>query len=273
MIDTHCHLDDKRFDGDRSAVMQRAQAAGVRHIVIPAVSPKNFVAVKQAAEAYPGGAYALGIHPLAIPEVSPVDLEHLQEAVALAMGDPRFVAIGEIGLDYYLSHLKTDEMAQKQEFFYQAQLKLARRYDLPVLVHIRRAQDRVLKYLRQVPDVRGVAHAFNGSEQQARGFIERGFYLGGGGAMTFTGSKRIRRLVSMLPIEHWVLETDAPDISPAWLHSHAPGEPPKRNEPAQVAGIAQVMAQLKEVSVEHIQAHTRMNAFALLPRLHALAHP
>src|SRR5690625_3113255 len=156
LIDTHCHLDDKRFDHDRSQVMQRAQAAGVRHIVIPAVSPKNFAAVKQAAEAYPGGAYALGIHPLAIPEVSPVDLEHLQEAVALAMGDPRFVAIGEIGLDYYLSHLKTDEMPQKQEFFSQEHLKLARRYDLPLWFNIRRARNGGLSTFGQCPVVRGV---------------------------------------------------------------------------------------------------------------------
>jgi len=270
LIDTHCHLDDKRFDADRPDVMQRAQDAGVQHIVIPAVSPKNFVSVKQAAKAYPGGAYALGIHPLAVPDACLSDLDYLQEAIEAALTDPRFVAIGEIGLDYYLSHLKNDDMAKKQEIFYHEQLKLAHRYNLPVLVHVRRAQDRVLKYLRQVPDVQGVAHAFNGSEQQAQAFIKRGFYLGGGGAMTFTGSKRIRRLVAKLSLAHWVLETDAPDISPAWLHSQTLDKQPLRNEPAQVAGIAEVMADLKSLPVEQIQAQTIHNAFALLPRLHAL---
>lgn len=265
LIDTHCHLDAAAFDADRGAVIQRAGDAGVQHIVIPAVAPHNFDAVQTVAHTFPGGAYALGIHPIAIPDATDNDLILLEHAVEHALGDPRFVGVGEIGLDLYIPELKTPGMQDKQETFYQAQLKLAQRHQLPVILHVRRSQDRILKYLRRYPDVQGIAHAFNGSFHQAQQFLDLGFVLGAGGAMTFSRARQIRRLASELPLESWVLETDAPDIPPAWLTGQAGVSP--RNEPAEVAGVAQVLAELRQTSVEHVLDATSANVMRVLPRL------
>lgn len=265
LIDTHCHLDATAFETDREVVIRRASDAGVRHIVIPAVAPDNFGAVRDLAHAFPAGAYALGIHPIAIPQSHENDLKVLERAVEQALDDPRFVGIGEIGLDFFIPELKSADMQEKQESFYRAQLKLAHRHGLPVILHVRRSQDRILKYLRRFPGIRGIAHAFNGSFVQARGFLDLGFVLGAGGAMTFPRAKQIRRLASELPLESWVLETDAPDIPPAWLTADD-GVPP-RNEPAEVAGVARVLAELRQTSVDHVLSATSTNVRRVLPRL------
>lgn len=261
LIDTHCHLDDDRFNPDRLAVMQRAQAAKVARIIIPAVGPSNFVAVRELAHQYPGGAYALGIHPLFIATAQASDLERLDDELAARRDDPLLVAVGEIGLDFFVPALKTPAMQSRQERFYQAQLRLAKKYDLPVILHVRRAQDRILKYLRRMPGLTGVAHAFNGSMQQAEQFLNLGFKLGAGGAMTFPRARQIRRLVTEIPLEHWVLETDAPDIPPAWLENIPAGRP--RNEPAEVARIAESMAELQQLPVSDVIERTGRNACRL----------
>ena len=152
-------------------------------------------------------------------------------------------------------------MRERQEWFYAAQLDLALRFGLPVIMHVRRSQDILLKHLRRRPRIGGIGHAFNGSFQQAQQFIEQGFALGLGGAMTFTRSLQIRRLAAQLPIESLVLETDAPDIPPAWLESGG------RNEPAQVAGVARVLAELRDMTPEQVQTETGKNALRVLPRL------
>lgn len=265
LIDTHCHLDAQEFASDRQAVMRRAADAGVQHVIIPAVAPYNFRLVRDLAHEYEGGAYALGIHPICIPQARAHDLEILDLAIREAMDDPRFIGVGEIGLDFFIPELKTADMRRKQEDFYVAQLKLARKYQLPVILHVRRSQDRILKYLRNYPDTCGIAHAFNGSFQQAGHFLELGFVLGAGGAMTFSRARQIRRLVSELPLDSWVLETDAPDIPPAWLHGEE-GQAP-RNEPAEVAGVARVFAQLKDVPLERALHVTSQNVGRVLPRL------
>jgi len=166
------------------------------------------------------------------------DLQVLRLTVAQAMTDPRFVAIGEIGLDFFVPGFSEPPLRDKQEFFYVEQLKIARAYDLPVILHVRRSQDTVLKQLRRLPVSGGIAHAFNGSLQQAQAFTQQGFVLGFGGAMTFTRALQIRRLAATLPDEAVVLETDAPDISPAWLH-------PAPNSPVQLPQIAAVLAELR----------------------------
>lgn len=265
LIDTHCHLDAQEFASDRPDVIRRARDAGVRHIIIPAVDTRNFDAVRDLAHQFPGGAYALGIHPLCVPSAKAEDLITLENAIQSAMDDPRFVAIGEIGLDFFVPELKTPELQHKQEVFYEAQLRLADTYDLPVILHVRRSQDRILKYLRTRPDVRGIAHAFNGSFHQAEVFLKLGFVLGAGGAMTFSRARQIRRLVTELPLEHWVLETDAPDIPPAWLSDGAGSAP--RNEPAEVARIAEAMAELRQTSVDDVLRTTAKNVKRVLPRL------
>jgi TatD DNase family protein len=266
LIDTHCHLDAAEFDADRFRVAAAAGAAGVRAIVIPAVARFNFQTVRDLAHTVPGGAYALGIHPLFVGSADDDDLNVLRDAVKNAMGDPRFVAIGEIGLDFFVKEIASGAARKKQEHFYAMQLDLAAEFELPVLLHVRRSQDILLKYLRRHRDLHGgIAHAFNGSEQQARGFIDQGFALGMGGAMTFTRALQIRRHAQVFSLEHLVLETDSPDIPPAWLHA-----PDRRNTPAQVAGVARALAELRGVALDEIVAGTSATALRVLPRLGAL---
>jgi TatD DNase family protein len=262
LIDTHCHLDASEFDEDRMAVAEAATQAGVRAIVIPAIGRVNFSAVRDLAHTFEGGAYALGIHPLFVRYAADEDLDHLRDEIEASLGDPRFVAIGEIGLDFFVPEISSGEPRARQERFYEAQLKLARDYDLPVLVHVRRSQDIVLKYLRRIEVPRGIAHAFNGSHEQAQAFVERGFALGIGGEMTHERAQRIRRHATGFDLAHLVLETDSPDIPPAWLH-----KPNRRNTPGEIPRIAQTLADLRGVSADAIAQATAATAFRIMPRL------
>lgn len=259
-IDTHCHLDAHEFGGESDAVAQRASDRGVSWIVIPAVDRHNFGTVATLAGRHGNCAYALGIHPICVPQAGEEDLAVLRAAVAAALADPRFVAIGEIGLDFFIPELCSDAMREKQEFFYGEQLRIARDFDLPVLLHVRRSQDRVLKYLRRIAVPGGIAHAFNGSFQQAQAFLGMGFKLGFGGAMTFPRALQIRRLASELKDDAIVLETDAPDISPAWRH-------PRRNSPEELPRIGESLADLRGAPVDVIAQVTADNARSVLPRL------
>ena len=265
-IDTHCHLDAAEFDADRDAVAARAVAAGVTGLVLPAVEVANFDAVRGLAEAH-GGAYALGIHPLYVDRAADTDLDTLREALAAQRHDPRLVAVGEIGLDHFVPGLDRERQAR----FYTAQLALAREFDLPVVLHVRRSADDLLKQLRRAPVKGGIAHAFNGSEQQALAFVGLGFRLGFGGTLTFERALQIRRLAQTLPAQAIVLETDAPDIPPHWLYRSAAqrsaGEPAARNEPAELPRIAATLAELRGWTLEQAAAITSANARAALPRL------
>jgi len=260
LVDSHCHLDGAEFGDTASQLAQEAADHDVRWIVVPAVEAANFASVADLAAKLPNCVYALGIHPLYVPQAEPDDLNQLRAAVERATDDERFVGIGEIGLDFFVPELTTDVMREKQTHFYVEQLKIARDFNLPVILHVRRSQDALLKHLRRIPVVGGIAHAFNGSEQQARTFIALGFVLGFGGAMTFTRALQIRRLATELPLEALVLETDAPDISPAWLH-------PGINTPAQLPQIAAVLAELRGQPMADIAAQTSKNVARVLPRL------
>ena len=268
-IDTHCHLDAREFAQDVDAVRQRARERGVGQIVIPAVDMHNFDAVRALAHRH-GDSYALGIHPLCSPGAGVADLQALECALDAGRSDPALVAVGEIGLDYFVPELDADH----QEALLRAQLRLARRFDLPVLLHVRRSVDRVLKALREVPVPGGIAHAFNGSAQQARGFVDRGFKLGFGGTLTFDRALQVRRLAQALPSEAIVMETDAPDIPPHWLYRSAAerdaGEPQARNEPGELPRIAELLAQLRGVTPEALAEQTCRNAQAALPKLENL---
>ena len=195
-IDTHCHLDAREFDADRAAVVARANAAGVTMQVIPAVGVFNFDTVRALAHEH-GLAYALGIHPLCVGDAPDEDLERLAQALQAHRDDPRLVAVGEIGVDLFVPELIA--IRPRQEHFYREQLKIARRSGLPVLVHVRRSSDAVLAGLRRIEVPGGIAHAFNGSDQQAGHFVERGFRLGFGGAVTFETAHQIRRVASSVP--------------------------------------------------------------------------
>ena len=267
LIDSHLHLDARAFEHDRPAVIAAAQAAGVAGFVLMAVAPDNFQAVADLAHALPNTVYCLGIHPLYVAALEPVALQQLESAVGLALdrADARFAGIGEIGLDCYVPGF--DWAAQ--EFFYYAQLKLARRFGLPVVLHSRRAQDLVLKGLRRHQLCGGIAHAFNGSAQQATAFIQLGFKLGFGGAASYAGSRNIRRLAASLPSDSIVLETDSPDMAPQWLDGGS-GQPRARNTPAQLPAIAAEIAALRQVSSAVLIAQTGRNLAVALPALAGL---
>ncbi len=267
-IDTHCHLDASEFDADRGSVAEAAAAAGVSGIVVPAVAVSNFDAVRTLASNGSHCVYALGIHPLCSPGAGQADLDELRRQVAASIGDPRLVAVGEIGLDFFVPGLD----AAHQTWLYAEQLKIAREFDLPVLLHVRKSQDQVLAQLRRVGVRQGIAHAFNGSHEQARRYVEHGMKLGFGGNVTFSRAKQIRRLATELPLDAIVLETDAPDIAPAWLSDDQFGEQHKaRNTPGEVAGVARVMAGLRGVTERALADSMWRNSVAALPRLAAFA--
>jgi TatD DNase family protein len=260
-IDTHCHLDASEFDADRFDVGSASQAAGVSRIVIPAIGRVNFSTVRDLAHRLPGGAYALGIHPLFSAEATDADLVFLRQEIANRLDDPLFVGIGEIGLDYFVAGLDD----ARQQHIYSEQLKLARDFELPVICHVRKSQDQVLKGLRRFGLTRGIAHAFNGSFQQAEAYLKLGFKLGFGGNLTFDRARQIRRLATELPLEAIVLETDSPDIAPSWIYK-------QRNSPDQVPRIATVLAELRHIDLSHLAVATTANAHDALPRL-GLYHP
>jgi len=249
LIDTHCHLDAGEFDRDRDAAYERARAAGVETQVVPAVTRANFDDVASTCRRYAGCLPAWGLHPVYIPVHRDDDLT----ALRLQIECWRPVAVGEIGLDLFVPDLDF----ATQERFYVEQLKIARDYDLPVLLHCRRANDQILKYLRRIPVKGGIAHAFNGSDRQAEAFIRLGFKLGFGGAFTWERASNLRRLARELPLEAIVLETDSPDIPPQWVGKG-------RNEPAELARIARVLAELRGTSEEEIAVQTTANALAVL---------
>ena len=279
-IDTHCHLDAAEFRPDAQAVRARAAINNVAHCVLAAVEVANFEAVRQLAHEG-GDSYALGIHPLYVGKAQDTDLARLDAYLLRYRDDPRLVAVGEIGLDYFVPELQVSPLRERQTYFYLQQLRLARQHGLPVILHGRRSADQLLKGLRTVaaenaggPAWSGIAHAFNGSEQQAQAFIALGFKLGFGGALTYERALQLRRLAASLPLEALVLETDAPDMPPHWLYKtaeqRASGEPQGRNEPGELPRIGAELAALRGISPADLAAATTRNALAALPRLSAL---
>ena len=258
LIDTHCHLDAPEFDADREAVLADARRAGVERFVVPAVDEAGIERVVALADRHADVYFALGIHPMYVDAARDEALVVLRDALLRLADHPRLIAIGEIGLDYFVPGL---DHARQQRFL-EAQLRMARDFDLPVILHSRRAVDAIAAALRRFRPRAGVAHAFNGSEQQARQLHGLGLTLGFGGAMTFSRAKNIRRLAGSLPIEALVLETDAPDIAPAWLH-------PERNTPLELPRIAAELAMLRGLDVQTVIRATGENAGRSLPGITA----
>lgn len=249
LIDTHSHLDAGEFDADRDAAYDRAVKAGVNTQIVPAVTRANFADVGACCRRYAGCLPAWGLHPIYI------HVHHRRHLDDLChqLEHWRPVAVGEIGLDAYVPGL---DMAT-QEYFYFEQLKLAKDFDLPVLLHCRRANDLILKYLRKVKPRGGIAHAFNGSVQQAQAFLDLGFKLGFGGAFTWSRATRLRELARSLPLEAIVLETDSPDIPPEWVGKG-------RNEPAELPRIAAALAELRGIEMDEVMRVTSGNARSVL---------
>jgi TatD DNase family protein len=252
LVDTHCHLDAAEFDADRYQIVARAQEAGVGRIVVPSIGRENFDKVAFICAQYGLCRPAYGVHPLVVAQAREGDLDLVRERCAAA----GCVAVGEIGLDFYYD----DHDAERQAFFFSEQLKIGRSLGLPVILHVRKAVDHVLKHLRRIEVPGGIAHAFNGSRQQAEILIGMGFKLGFGGAMTWGRARHIRELAATLPLNAIVLETDAPDIPPAWKGRG-------RNEPGELRKIAEVLAQIRGISLEEIIAATMQNACDALPHI------
>ena len=269
-IDTHCHLDAAEFDADRDAVRQLAKTLGVKTCVIPAVMASHFDEVRLLAHRH-ADVYALGIHPLYTPQAENKDLATLDAYLHAHHDDQRLVAVGEIGLDGFVPEINTPEAFAKQTYFFEAQLQIAQHHQLPVILHVRRSADGLLKGLRQFPVAGGIAHAFNGSLQQAKMFVEMGFKLGFGGAMSYDRATKLRALATELPLSALVLETDSPDIPPHWIYTTAQdgekGKSQGRNSPAELPRIASVLAELRGISLEELAATTSSNARQALPRL------
>ena len=263
LIDTHCHLDAAEFNADRDQVAQKANHLSM--IVVPAVARNNFETVMQLASQYPHICYALGLHPMYVNHAKPSDMTALKQLISqqLALPNHKLVAVGEIGLDFFV----TTDNRETQEYFFIEQLKIAKEFNLPVILHVRRAIDEVLKYLRLFNVTGGIAHAFNGSQQQAEALIKQGFKLGFGGAMTYPRALKIRELAKNLPLSSIVLETDAPDIPPEWLGNKG------RNSPDQLLKIAEVLADLRGLEIAQIIEITGQNSCQILPKLVDLCTP
>jgi TatD DNase family protein len=258
LIDSHCHLDAPEFGSNTAALVNQAKASGVECIVVPAVHPDHFEKVRQLSIDFPSVYYAVGIHPMYVSGLSIVEaLTRLTSFLTTYHDDPKLLAVGEIGLDGFV---QTPTLSEQIPFF-TAQLKLAKQFDLPVILHNRKAVDLCCKYLKEHRNNRGIFHAFNGSFQQAEKVIELGFCLGFGGTLTFERSRQIRRLATRLPEEMIVLETDAPDIPPSFL------QPGQLNEPQYLLQIAETLAQLRQTDLERVALTTRMATRHALPRL------
>jgi TatD DNase family protein len=251
--DTHLHLDASEYYSDRLLVVERARAVDVNRFVLPAVCAANFLSVKNLAHQIEGAFYCLGIHPLFVATAKPQDLTLLKETIQANIDDPKFVGVGEIGLDGFIDN---PNWTQQTEYF-NAQLALARDFDLPVIVHVRKSQDLILKGLRHYKPQSGIAHAFNGSAQQADQFIKLNMCLGFGGACTFTRANQIRRLAASVPLDYMVLETDGPDIPPEWINH-------KRNEPVHLPRIAQLISTLRNIELMVLSRSTQANVDRVL---------
>ena len=261
-VDSHCHLDAPEFSGTLLEIVSRAKVNGVQAILLPTVQASDWGPasnlVTEFSNQIPGLVYTLGIHPLYIKQAQEGDIDILKSRIEQSLSDPRFVGIGEIGLDYFVEDLDP----QRQEFFFHAQLDLAEQFSLPVILHVRRSQDDILKALRKRSIPGGIAHAFNGSHQQAYQFIDLGFKLGFGGAATYDRALQIRRLLQELPLDCIVTETDAPDIPPAWLKEKGG----KFNEPALLPRVAQQLAGIRGIEKKDFSLAVWHNTMQALPR-------
>lgn len=250
LVDTHVHLDVAEFDGDRDAVVARARAAGVLHQVVPAIDAAGWPGLRDVCRGVEGLHVAYGLHPMFLDRHEDAHLPVLREWVERE----RPVAIGECGLDFFVDGLDRE----RQQFLFGAQLRIARDFDLPVIVHARRAVDAVLASIRRVGGLRGVVHSFSGSPQQAEALWQQGFLIGLGGPVTYPRAHRLRTLAARMPIEFLLLETDAPD-QPDAAHRGL------RNEPARIVHVLETIAGLRGESRESVAAATTRNAMALFP--------
>ena len=255
LIDSHSHIDFNDFDHDRKDAIERAKVAGVSNIIVSATTAGRWSLIKNLCDKQTQCHPAYGLHPMFMNEYKAQQLAELRQWII----NEKPIAIGEIGLDYFIDEANdanSEHVRQSQLELFIAQLKLANEFKLPVIIHARKSLDIVLKQLRQFPNLTGSIHSFSGSEQQARQLIDLGFYLGFGGTITYTRATKLRNLVATLPLESLLLETDSPD-QPDSSHYN------QRNEPAYLINVAQVVAELREISIEEVASATTLSAQTL----------
>jgi len=248
LVDSHCHLDDDRFDRDRDQVVARARALQINKIVVPSTTANRWDRVRQVAETYEGIYPAYGLHPMFIEQHQTLHLGELDEWLDREMP----VAVGECGVDFY--HSRVDQKWQFQLF--NEQLQLAINHHLPVIVHVRKAMDEVISLLRKNTLPGGVIHSFSGSLQQAQQLIDLGFKLGIASTVGFERAKKLRSVVASVPARGLLLESDAPDQPGA----HHRGE---LNEPAYIVEHLKTMAELRDVSEGELTETLRQNSYQL----------
>lgn len=248
LVDSHCHLDVASFDADRDTVLQRARQAGVVAQIVPAIDRAGWPALQALCMQHPDLHPAWGLHPVYLDWHRAEHLQDLREWLDRS----RPVAIGECGLDYFIA----DADPAQQQLYFDAHLRLAREFHLPLIVHARRAVDAVIASIRRFPGVRGVVHSFSGSPQQARQLHHLGFSLGLGGPVTYARANRLRGLAASVPLEQLLLETDAPDQPDS-------GHRGQRNEPARLPVVLTTIARLRDADPAEIAAATTANACRL----------
>ncbi|MBD2814631.1 TatD family hydrolase [Xenorhabdus sp. Flor] len=250
-IDTHCHFDFPPFVDDETASLERARQTGVEKIIVPTVSQVNFQRVANLAATHDLIHAAFGLHPLYINEHHDAHLDELEQK--LKEKQSNCVAVGETGLDLYMP----EPQFEKQKSFLAAQLVLAKKYELPVILHSRKSHDQLAVMLRKhsVPRT-GVIHGFAGSLSQAQAFIRLGFYIGVGGTITYERAKKTRDTIARLPLSSLVLETDAPDMPLSGFQ----GQP---NRPERVAQVFSALCELRPESVDKISRQIYQNSITL----------
>lgn len=248
LVDTHSHIDVAEFADDRAAVIDRARNAGVAHQVVPAIDAAGWPALRDVCRDASGLHPAYGLHPMYLDAHRDAHVADLRAWIERE----RPVAVGECGLDFFVEGLDPG----RQQALFDAQLRLAREFDLPVIVHARRAVDAVIASIRRVGGLRGVIHSWPGSQQQAEVLWREGFLLGIGGPVTYPRASRLRGLVATMPIEYLLLETDSPD-QPDCMHRG------RRNEPARLLNVLQTVSTLRGDSLVEVAAATTRNAARL----------
>ena len=248
LVDSHCHLDAAEFDTDRDAVICRARSAGVMQQMVPAVDAASWPKLREVCTQAAGLFPAYGLHPMYLDAHREQHLAQLREWLERE----RPLAVGECGLDYFVEGLDREA----QSHYFEAQLQLAREFDLPVIVHARRAVDAVIAAIRKIGKLRGVIHSYPGSMEQARQLWDLGFMLGLGGPVTYERANRLRKLVAEMPLEHLLLETDSPDQPDAGIRG-------ERNEPARLREVLRVIAELRGEGEAHVAEVTTANALRL----------
>jgi len=260
IIDSHCHLDFSQFDIDRENVLEACSNVGICEIVIPGVLAStwqellNFCLQNNTSDTHKVKLHpTIGLHPMFMNNHRNENIHQLDQLLSTNS----IVALGEIGLDFFEAETKHHDLQLKQIELFEAQLKLAKKHDLPVIIHCRKAHDQILKLLKKYQLKGGIAHAFNGSMRLAEEYINLGFKLGFGGMLTYGRSTKLRSLVKELPLEAIVLETDSPDMTVAQHRG-------ERNSPEYLTFVLEAIAEIRKETIQLIATQTTKNVREVL---------